>query len=214
MTEDYLRLKEAIAGQSALISSIIESLDEEQWYRPSKLEGWNVFALVAHILRAPKALVEYAAEPLQVAPKYDRMNYYTFDGPAIAEAVSQRALDIAAHTTPQALTQEFADTVQAALAVFDRVPASTVINSIFGPITAGEYAATRVLELTVHTLDLTLALDMPPRLDPQAQQIVVEILENLLKPQSRPAELSDDVAFILAATGRERRPDVFIKAFS
>jgi uncharacterized protein (TIGR03083 family) len=212
MTNDYERSKAAFKGQGALISEMIGGLSEEEWYKPSNLEGWNVLTLMAHIIRAPKVVVEYGAKPLTEPPVQDRWTYYQFNGPEIAEAVSNRALQEAARTSPQNIGPEFEATMKAALETLDRLSPETVINSVFGPIRLEEYIYTRLIELTIHGLDLALSLNQPVRFDPIAQAITVEILERLLG-QPRPVELADDARFIKVASGRERVAGVQISAF-
>lgn len=211
--EDYERSKEAIRGQGEIIASIIAPLTMEQWYAPTKLEGWNVLTLVAHTMRAFVTIIDYSANPLDVPPVHDRISYYRFDGRLAGGAVSQRAVDAAARLNPETVPADFVRAMETALAILDKLPPTTVIKSIFGPIDLAEYAPSRLIELTIHGLDLTLALNQPAQFDPTAQAITVEILEALLD-QPRPAELTDDLTFIKAASGRERYPGVHISAFS
>ena len=211
--DEYQRCKNALKGQTELILAMVAPLDTAQWYKPSKLAGWDILTLVAHIVRATENLVKYAAEPSDEPAKVDRVSYWHFDGRGVAEGISQRAVEDAAQTSPEALPLEFERSLKTALAVLDNVPASTVIKSRLAPITLVEFTATRILELTIHGLDLALALEEPPRFDPAAQAITVEILEALIK-QPRPTELADDIVFIGAAAGRVPYPGLEISAFS
>lgn len=210
---NYTLLKEAIKGQGDFISRIIAGLEEDQWYAPSRLEGWNILTLVAHTMRAPALLSQYSAKPLNVPPEVDHLSYYNFDGRSIAVGVSQRALDSAAKTSPAAIIKEFPQTVEAALVVLETLAPETVFTTASGPIRLDEYTVTRVVEMGVHGLDLLASLKQPLTMYPAAQQIIVDLLTEFLDGP-RPTALSDDIAFIEAATGRVRYPSLIIPAFN
>lgn len=205
--------KEAFAEQSRLILETIQPLAAQQWHGPTRLEGWDVFTLVAHIRRSLLTVIDYGAKPLDAAPTVDRISYWNFDGAAIAEAVTERTKQSSAHLSADTMAGEFAARLSEALVVLENGQPETVIHSIFGPMKLVEFVATRVVELTVHSLDLFDALGLAPRLHPSAQAVTVEILERLCK-QSRPAVLADDLDFIEAAAGRKRYEGLEIAAFN
>ncbi len=210
---NYELLKEAMQGQGDFICEVIAGLDASQWYAPSRLEGWDILTLVAHTMRAPLLLPLYSAKPLNVPPETDHINYYNFDGKSIAQGVSERALDSAAKTSPTAIVKEFPQAIEAAIEVLEKLPPDTVFTTASRPIRLDEYTVTRVVELGVHGLDLLASLNQPLTLHPAAKKVIVDLLTELLTIQ-RPVALSDDIAFIEAATGRVRHPDLIIPAFN
>lgn len=210
--EEYLECKNALEGQGAIIARLFSNLTQDQWQMATKLAGWNIFTLAAHMLRAPDVLIKYATDVVQTPPELNWITYWNFDGPAIAAAVSQRAIDSSANTSPKALPHEFTQVLMTALVMLDGLSPHTVIQSARGTITLLDFAITRVVELTIHTFDLTEALGLPAQFDPSAQQLTVETLEALLN-QERPAMLTDDVDFIAAASGRRRYGAIQISAF-
>jgi hypothetical protein len=60
---------------------------------------------------------------------------------------------------------------------------------------------------------LLASLSQPLTVHPAAQKVIVDLLSELLT-NPRPVALSDDIAFIEAATGRVRFPGLIIPAFN
>src|SRR5215469_9183961 len=102
---------------------------------------------------------------------------------------------------PGVLRETFAKTVAEARAV----PADTVGPGYFAPMRVDEFVASRVVEAVIHGLDLTLALDRDPIATPEGLALTASILDDLLARRTlgrRPADLADDLAWVLAASGR------------
>ncbi len=210
---DYEEAKVALRGQSELLTQTLRGLSAEEWKKPSKLAGWDIFTLAAHTMRAPETIIRYGAKPVDEAAQLNHVSYYEFNGPDIAEGVSQRAIESAAKSSPETLPDEFSQIMTEALALLDKWPGSTVIRSAFGTITLEEFIPTRIVELTIHGLDLFLALNQPAEYDVQALKITAEILDKLLS-EPRPTALADDANFVAAASGRIPYPGLLIPAFS
>ena len=73
-----------------------------------------------------------------------------------------------------------------------------------------EFVASRVVEAVVHGLDLTLALARDPIATPEGLALTALILDDLLARRTlgrRPADLTEDLAWVLAAAGRAQHPD-------
>ena len=69
----------------------------------------------------------------------------------------------------------------------------------------GEFVPSRVLEAVVHGLDLTDPLGRDPIATPEGIAITAAILDDLLARRTvpkRPIDLSDDLEWIRAASGR------------
>jgi hypothetical protein len=107
---------------------------------------------------------------------------------------------------PGVLAETFGKTIEEARSV----PASAVGPGYFAPMQVNEFVASRVVEAVVHGLDLTLALDRDPIATPQGIALTASILDDLLARRTvgrRPADLADDLAWVLAASGRAEHPD-------
>jgi hypothetical protein len=73
-----------------------------------------------------------------------------------------------------------------------------------------EFVASRVVEAVVHGLDLTLALGRQPLASPAGLALTASILDDLLARRTlgqRPADLADDLTWVLAAAGRSEHAD-------
>jgi uncharacterized protein (TIGR03083 family) len=210
----YSEQKTALSGQGRLVANLLKSIPEGQWQNPSRLPGWDIHTLAAHTLRALTTLLAYCEKPLHgSSPSCNRVNYYNMNGPAMADGVTKRAKEAAAQYTAAELPDVFVKTLEKAEAVLKTIPPNTVILAAMGPIYVSEYIGTRVLELVVHGLDLQASLGLPFKSDPIATKVTVEILDGIT-PKIRPADLSDDIDFIEATTGRKPYPGLKLSAFT
>ena len=210
----YRNIKEAFSQQAAYIHTALENIQPAQWEAPTRLEGWTVYTLAAHLLRMPKTIADFTDDDFaEDMPNKDAVDYWDYSGPEAAEGNTKRTLQIADTTSPETIATDFARAVEAAQKIMHLVPANEVLNTNRGFLQFADYVWTRVLELTVHSLDLADALGKPVELDPEAVKLTVFVLERLLA-EPRPMELKDDVEFMEAATGRKKVPGVYIPAFS
>jgi uncharacterized protein (TIGR03083 family) len=209
----YPTIKEGFAGQGENIVRLLQSLNEADFAKPSRLPGWDILTLAAHTMRAPDVVLTYGLNVTTEPPARNRISYYDFKGADIAEAVTQRAREAAETTTAKTIAADFAQVMAKSTEFLETLKGETVIKVIFGTIAVEEYIPTRILEMVIHSLDLTESLGLAPILHPAAEAVTLEILEALLEGE-RPAALSDNVAFLEAATGRKPYPGLVIPAFS
>ena len=90
------------------------------------------------------------------------------------------------------------------------MPEGTVGPGYFAPMRIDEFAASRIVEAVVHGLDLTLALGRAPVATPAGIAGTASILDELLARRTvgrRPADLADDLTWVMAASGRADHPD-------
>jgi len=102
---------------------------------------------------------------------------------------------------PGVLHETFSMTVSQARSV----PEGTVGPGYFAPMRVDEFVASRIVEAVVHGIDLTEALGRAPIASTDGIKITAAILDDLLARRTvgrRPAELSDDLEWIMAASGR------------
>ena len=112
--------------------------------------------------------------------------------------------------TPADMPDVLAETFGRAIEGCRAVPAGTVGPGYFAPMRVDEFAASRVVEAVVHGLDLTLALGRDPIATPAGLALTASILDDLLARRTlgqRPGDLADDLAWVLAASGRAAHPD-------
>jgi uncharacterized protein (TIGR03083 family) len=202
-------LDAAVAALEAEVEDLcrlLADLPDAEWQRPTRLPGWDVTTLVAHLARGVGRIAEYGATPLDEPAQRDRVSYCRYDAAAMAPGVSARAREAARGASPAGLRAALREAAATSRATASRLPPETVIPSAIAPITLAEYVPTRLLEACVHGLDLRAALGAPPTPTPGALASTVQTLEALLD-SPRPPDLQDDVAFVEAGTGRRPYAD-------
>ena len=192
---------DALAAEADDLAALLEAAPETTWRQPTRLPGWDVTTLVAHLARGLGRIAVYGATPLAEPPQRDRVSYLRYDAAGMAAEVSARAHEAARGATPASLVAALREAVPAARVTVAGLAPTTVIPSALGPITLVSYLPTRLLEACVHGLDVRQALGAPLVPTPGALAGTVASLEALLGAP-RPAALADDVAFVEAATGR------------
>jgi uncharacterized protein (TIGR03083 family) len=200
---------EALQEECDEVSKIVSGLSEEDFSRPTRCTAWNVKQLLAHMYwglnRATRSLAEPAPEAADADyvtywRRYDRLE----DAPDIADRATNRAEEFASGT-------ELADAWEGlwrAVAESAGREARGRIVSTWGPtLTLDDFLKTRVLEITVHRMDLGDALGQKGWGTDQAVSIVDDTLEGLLGEEP-PSELEWDVVdFIETGTGRRALTD-------
>lgn len=191
----------ALAEETTRTADFLSSLSEADWARPTRCAPWSVFELAVHAWRGSMRIREMiAAGPVESEAEKDAVTYCRFDSSAMAPAIAQRASEDAALHDPAVFASTWRDDWKAALDLAG--DPSLIYPGVFGLMAMGEYLKTRVLEVTIHTMDLRDALGLAP--DPTLHGLTVtcDVLRGLLGTDLRALGV-DDVRFALTATGRE-----------
>jgi uncharacterized protein (TIGR03083 family) len=225
MTE-YDDFKDALTAQGVIVLAMIAPLAPQQLAAPSTLPGWSVKTLAVHMMGGLRFWASYSDWLKKHSPDEpssyrhspiveNRFTAWRFDRSKAAPFWRDSAVRDARLVTDDRLVPRFAQALADARWALDHLPPSRVMKGqgYRHGILLSESVVRTILELTIHTLDLAASLDQPPRLAPVARRITVQTLEGLLS-QPRPADLSDDLAFIAKATGRARPGDLGIPAFN
>ncbi|GAB0106643.1 maleylpyruvate isomerase N-terminal domain-containing protein [Nocardia sp. JMUB6875] len=175
----------------------VPALTDDQWTAPTRLPGWRVRDLLAHVAPGPSVL-DYlrgprVAEPL-VTDGPDMLRRFNLPGGAahtMAADVAERARHEAA-AGPAAVIEYFLTNGPVMLALLSEAePAAGIAHPVLGSVSFRAVAEIGVIEATVHLLDLIAAIGGPP--PPEAAlRRTVEIL----------AAVPPSTAFIEAVTGR------------
>lgn len=200
MTDDLTPELAAFAAECRAVEDTLHQVPPDAWARPA-LGEWTLHELAAHLVRQADRLDVYGAAPTPAAqhPAADRVSY--FDGTAdLAADVAQRARAQAEGVPPAEWSQRFGSAWRASVARFGEIGPERLVPTVKGPLAALEFLATRVLEVTVHHMDVRAALDLPPTPTPEGGRLTMAILEARLD-QPRPRAMGR-TRFILAATGR------------
>lgn len=161
------------------------------WAARSGLGDWTVRELYAHVSRGVSTLTDLLAQPpCDGEPELpDAAAYFAAVRSLDAAQVARTASAWAAERTTEALVEEFRTVPELG---------NTVVRGIAGTIRVADFAVTRIVEATVHLLDLGAVAPHADGPTPDALHRTVDVL----------ADLTPATEFVLAATGRPA-PAVF-----
>jgi len=171
------------------------SLTDEQWSAPTRLERWRVRELYAHVARGILTLGDLLAAPSDAPAEITCAAVYFArlrGGPGSADEVARVAVRFAAETGDAGLADLFGEPGTEVLAAAAALAPETALASIAGPIGLHSYLVTRIVEATVHLLDLQHALGAEAMVPEPALRRTVQVLVWLIPSAS----------FIDLATGR------------
>jgi hypothetical protein len=160
------------------------------WAASTGLGDWSVRELYAHVSRGVRTLADLAAQsPLPGEPDLaDAAAYFAALRPlgaAGAAQVARTASEWASSRSDAVLVSDFDGPAAAALADVSAA-GDSVVRSIAGTIRIADFVVTRIVEATVHLLDLGQVVPA------EALHRTVEVLADLVPPAD----------FIRLATGR------------
>jgi hypothetical protein len=201
--EDSISLLET---ELAAVQRVFAGLSEDEWRLPTKLvpvdpdlPHWTVFELAGHfdIAIGLTRMLIAGAEASQ--PARDRTSFFinprSETGPVVYEYAYTMVQGKTPADMPGVLQETFSKTVAEARAV----------PGYFAPMRVDEFVASRIVEAVVHGVDLAQALGRDSIATADGIAATAAILDDLLARRTipgRPAEFSDDLGWILAASGR------------
>lgn len=195
---------EALAREVGSVGVLLHKMHDADWQRPTRCAPMTVADLVAHLARQAARVEELLAlEPIDAEPEKDAATYYSYDPASIGADVLARAQQAAKDIGgPKKLVaawdERWVHALQAARAA---LPDDPVLPSPLGTIRLSEYLKTRVVEATVHHMDIDDALGKLPHPDHEALEITADVLRIRLGTDLRRFGM-DDVRFVLTGTGR------------
>jgi uncharacterized protein (TIGR03083 family) len=182
--------------------SVVRDIGPAQWSEPG-LGEWSVLELAAHASRAYTTIADYLAPSgeIDVESAADYFRRAIPDARVNAEIAERgRSEGAALADDPVGAIELRAD---ATFRLIESAPIGAVCVSRGGVIALGDFLATRVVELSVHTLDLTDAVGLADREPPPAAaRVAVQVLGALASEPS-PSVL------LRALTGRLALPRGF-----
>ena len=173
----------AFGAQSATLLDWLDGVPDTDFARPSVLAGWDVRMLTAHVLLTHRGLIARVTDP-DPGPPIPIPEYVRSYRPA-ATAIAETTLGTAGDLSPRELIAA-TRALPSASATLDGLAPNAVIRGGRGPTTIGDWLATRLIELVVHTDDLSRSL--PERaaaaLEPAALAAVTRTLAEILAAQA------------------------------
>ena len=206
---DLPELLATLDGECTLVVDALGELPEADFGRPTRCAAWDVKGLVGHLWRDLDRLgtcLELTPEPTATC---DAIGYFrAYDPVADAPAIASQSLEVAARYGSGAdAVAAFDEHRRECIEGVRSLAPDRLVRTRIATMRLDEFVKTRVLELSVHGLDLADALDAPPWLSHEGQAVTVALLEGLLGGPP-PATLAHDaVAFIDTGTGRRALSD-------
>lgn len=188
---------------------VVSSLHDPDWARPA-LGAWDVRALVGHTSRALLTVEAYLAKGGGAPQLTDPIGYFLAVLPDPSDPEQRARQDAAIAQRGQQSGAELGEdpagaVIQLAERVLDLVHASAAdapVDTPAGTMTLSSYLPTRSFELTVHTLDLARAVDLPtPAVLAPAVSAACELAGRLAARRSNAADI------LLGVLGREIPPE-------
>jgi hypothetical protein len=217
MGSDYQADVQTLETELARVEQAFRGLNESDWRRPTLLRPldetlphWTLFELAGHLdisIGLTRMLIDGLGEE---RPARDRTSFFINPRSETGPVVYGYAYTMVEGKTPADMPGVLAETFGKTIEEARSVPASAVGPGYFAPMQVDEFVASRVVEAVVHGLDLTQALGRDPIGTPQGIALTASILDDLLARRTvgrRPADLADDLAWVLAASGRAEHPD-------
>ena len=214
---DYESSVAVLAEELTRVQRAFSGLTPQEWAVPTRLvpvdtelPHWTVFELAGHFdiaIGLTRMLIEGRGD---TQPARDRTSFFINPRSETGPVVYEYAYTMVAGKTPQEMPAILAETFAKTIEECRSVAAETVGPGYFAPMRVDEFAASRIVEAVVHGLDLTLALGRAPVASPEGVAATAAIFDDLLARRTvgrRPADLADDLAWVLAASGRAAHPD-------
>jgi hypothetical protein len=207
--EDTVGILEVELGQ---VEQRFRGLSEAEWATPTKLRPldetkppWTLFELAGHFDISIGLTVMLMAEPQAGQVGRDRVSFFIFPRSEVAPVVYDYAYTMVEGKTPAQMPDTLAATFAKTIEGARSLAPDTVGPGYYALMRLDEFVASRVVEAVVHGLDLTDALGRDPMATPEGVAVTAAILDDLLARKTvpgRPAGLSDDMAWVRAASGR------------
>ena len=199
---------DSLRAECELASELVLGLPEEDFARPTRLPAWNVKELLAHLYRDVNRINVGLDQTAPPEPDRDSVSYWRSYDPTIDSSdIADRAKELAAsYGSGQELVSAWDEMWRRALGRAGTADRDRVVVTWGPALILDEFLRTRVLELTVHRMDLNAALGLPPDPTEGGVEITTEILLGLLDAPAQDVPL-DGLALIEPGTGRRPLTD-------
>jgi hypothetical protein len=213
----YLESIDILEIELLKLLDVFRELSPGEWDMETELipldaqqKHWTVFELAGHFDISIGLTRMLIADPTDGQVGRDRVSFFIFPRSEVAPVVYDYAYTMVAGKSPAdmpaVLEETFAKTVSEARSV----EPTLVGPGYYALMEVGEFVLSRIVEAVVHGFDLTDALGRESVPSPEAVRVAAEILDDLLARRTvagRPADLSDDLAWVRAASGRGPHDD-------
>ena len=196
---------EALREECQAISDVVLPLSEEDFACPvRRTPAWNVKELLGHMYRDVERTIVGLRQDAPERPDTDAVSYWRAYDPAddAADIADRAKLRAASYGAGRELAIAWDDMWRRAMELAEAAPSTRPILTWAPVLTLDDFLKTRVVEITVHGLDLADALGRPPWATDDGVRVTREVLVGCLG-QEPPEGLGwDDVALLDKGTGR------------
>jgi hypothetical protein len=199
------------------VEEVFRSLSAGDWTATTKLvpldigaARWTVFELAGHFDISIGLTRMLIADPQDGQPGRDQVSFFIFPRSEVAPVVYEYAYKMVAGKTPEDMPDVLHETFSKTIAEARSTPPETIGSGYYALMRLDEFVPSRIVEAVVHGVDLTDALGREPVATPAGIAVTAAILDELLARRTvagRPADLTDDWEWILAASGRADHDD-------
>ena len=194
---------DALEAECAALGSFLSSLSQSDWSTPTRCAPMDVRMLVAHLLGQYERVSEVRDMPfIDTEPNKDRFSWWDYDPVEDAPDILHWTQELANRYPPGPLGELFVRLSTDAVAAAREREAKRYLT-----VRANEFVirledriATRVLETTIHGMDILDAFGKAPAPTPEGLGVTGDILRGLLGVDLRP-EIGDE-RLALIGTGR------------
>jgi hypothetical protein len=214
---DYEQSLATLERELRGVAGAFADLADDEWHQPTKLEPfeagkppWTVFELAGHLDISIGLTRMLIANQEAGQAGRDHVSFFIFPRSEVAPVVYEYAYTMVEGKTPADMPGVLDETFSKTISESRAVPAETVGSGYYALMRLDEFVTSRIVEAVVHGIDLTDATGRDPLATPEGLAVTAAILDDLLARRTvpgRPADLDDDLAWVMAASGRAPHPD-------
>ena len=214
---DYNADVEVLAAELGRVEQAFRGLTESDWRRPTLLQPldetlphWTLFELAGHFdisIGLTRMLIS-SQQDGQVGR--DRVSFFIFPRSEVAPVVYDYAYTMVEGKSPGQMAGVLGETFTRTIEEARATSPDVVGSGYYALMRLGEFVPSRVVEAVVHGMDLTDALGQDPIATPEGVAMTAAIFDELIARRTvpgRPPGLSDDLAWVRAASGRMQHAD-------
>jgi hypothetical protein len=216
-TGSYEQAIDTLDAELRAIEAVFNRLSPTDWKARTKLEPidstlphWTVFELAGHFDISIGLARMLMAAPQEGQTGRDRASFFIFPRVEVAPVVYGYAYKMVEGKTPKDMPDVLHETFSKTIVEAKRSRPDLVGPGYYALMRIDEFIPSRVVEAVVHGMDLTDALGQESIATPAGIAITAAILDDLLARRTvagRPSDLTDDLAWVRAASGRGEHPD-------
>jgi len=199
----------ALRRETERTGAFLAGLSEADWDRPTRCPPLTVLQLTAHAMRGGIRIGEMLdGGPVEGESEKDGATYFAYDPVEAGAAIVRRAVEASASLDPANAAEAWTGSWAAALdrAEHELETDDRVYRSVFGLMRLSEYLRTRIVEVTIHAMDMRDAFGLPPDPSPEGLRATCDVLRQILGADTVRLGI-DELHLALAGTGRAALTD-------